>query len=494
MKVRIKIGDFPDSVFVGAPKGGIISEDDHITLPEKIQISVDEQEAIAFGARLAVIHGKEKAEREYDSKYRRVDGKLDIIPAFTEMGGREIQRYWIAREGFISYKLAEEWIEAASAAYRRIIGYTIPAVTGVFRRYPQRIKFSVKVKLLDGEILRQGKILRMKAENGLIVKDAEVGTGFHWQHREDLLFMGILEARPGEKGVLLINEIDLEDYTASVNSSEMSNHCPPEYLKAQTIAARSAILATRGGHHLGEPFDLCNGDHCQCFYGAGRLSANSLSAAESTKGLILIHNNFVADTRYAKTCGGLRERYKYVWEDFNPGYLPAGWDNEGGANSFDGWKSYIDNSPVCHCNPEYYPYPDYHQDTAENFRWERLFTHEQAGKIIKERIGADLGKIQEIVPLQRGESGRIIKLAVIGDEKIVVNGELKIRRLLSDTHLPSSCFTIQKTAEGFKIKGAGWGHGVGMCQMGALAMAEMGFDHRKILNFYFPGTEITPIE
>ena len=488
MRVRIKIGDFSSAVSLQLREGKVFTGGGEYLLPSRVKIVPQENESIAYGARLFIIHGEAKTERFLRSLPSDLSAGLEILEAFTRLDGREIPRYWIVREGFSSEIEARRWTTDAGENLPDLLSHRLQIEGDIFRRYPDLPTSALEIQSISGEVLCRGEILSLTAPEGIIVENSLVGKDFPWQRREDQLFDGVLEARPGETGVLLVNEIPLEQYVASVNSSEMSSNAPLEFLKAQTIAARSTILATRGGHHLGEPFDLCNGDHCQCYYGAVRISPASAEASESTAGIVLTYKGVVADTRYAKICGGIRERFNEVWEDFDPKYLPAGSDWRGEFFPVDNWQDYIAGSPKCFCNPHYYPYPDYLASAAENFRWIRTLSGFEARRLVRERIGIDPGIICRIEPLQQGKSGRINRLAVAGDTKLEIAGELKIRRLLSDTHLPSSCFIVEQSPDGFRLSGAGWGHGVGMCQMGALAMANLGCGTDEILQFYYPGT------
>jgi SpoIID/LytB domain protein len=292
----------------------------------------------------------------------------------------------------------------------------------------------------------------------------------------------------------VINESPLEEYLASVNSSEMSAYAPLEFLKAQSIAARGTVLATKGCHHYGEPFDLCNGDHCQCYYGKSRLQPRSLEAVETTSGQVLTYQSIICDTRYAKICGGITETFDNVWENFNPPYLPRKFDSESkcGVDSLQSTPmfSYIQSSPACYCNPFLHPYPDYLSEACKWFRWEIKYSGEELSKIVNERISSGIGQILSLQPEAWGLSGRIKRMRIKGAKgESELNGELRIRRALSYSHLPSSCFIIEQEDEIITLKGAGWGHGVGLCQMGALNMALMGKKCEEILQHYYPGTK-----
>jgi len=491
LNIRVKIADFSAEAYFECDEGSAECGGKEFRLPPRFSAQASTSEKIEFALRLYHLHWEKSAIEILKSLPEELACQVDIIPVGERWEGRGIPRFWLVKGGFARQSESAAWREEAVSILPAELARRMEIEGGVYRKYPSAVSRRVSLKPLNGQPFFQSSLIRLHAPLGIKFKKAPVGETFHWEHTEDLWFNGHLELRAGENGLLVINELPLEDYLASVNSSEMSAQSPLEFLKAQTIAARGTVLATMGCHHYGEPYHLCNGDHCQCFYGVSRVNEQSIEAAESTAGQVLLHNRIIADTRYAKICGGMRESFDNVWEEYNPPYLPAVFDGDAGNFRFRGWEHYVFDRPRCWCNPEIYPYPDYYDFARDLFRWREAFTFDEIGEIIRRGTGCDIGALEEIAPLNRGASGRIIRLMLQGDGgEIRINGELNVRRALSPSHLPSSCFTVEREDERIILHGAGWGHGVGMCQMGALNMALRGADCVKILKHYYPHTEL----
>ncbi len=329
-----------------------------------------------------------------------------------------------------------------------------------------------------------------------------VGQGFHWEHSETLEFPTPFWIELGSDGKLSAGtEIGLEDYLTSVNSSEMPSDSPPEFLKAQVVAARSWILATWDSHHPGEPYTVCAGDHCQCYYGSSLVREASRMAADSTSGEVLLNNQRVCDARYAKSCGGVTEPAVNVWpfidEDYMrhlrdlPGTDPISLTDEAAFRAF---QQRCNEGDAC-CAPGYAKLDGRLGELRSLYRWEETVGADELREIIRRKSDSDPGKITDIIPLRRGPSGRLMEVEVRGAEmSMMIGPELEIRRILSQSHLPSSAFWIERTArDRFTFHGMGWGHGVGMCQIGAAALAQNGLDYTHILEHYYPSTSIAKI-
>ena len=340
----------------------------------------------------------------------------------------------------------------------------------------------------------------------IMLANVTVGIEFHWQHQATQTLPGVLEVRFNNQGRLLaINELDIEEYLISVNSSEMTAENPMELLKAQTIAARSTILATMGKHHYDEPFHLCADDHCQCYHGKGKVTDASVQATRETAGENLIYGQRVCDARYAKICGGVMEDYPYVWDNRPVPYLVAGVDGKADLSTSlrdeEHVKAYIDSEPDVYCNTIKYEIPTrLPYNTRELFRWRVSYDREQVEALIRKKLGDDFGELVDLLPGERGNSGRLLWMDVVGSKKTVrVGKELAIRRILSESHLYSACFYIERERDDagqvsrFHLIGAGWGHGVGLCQVGATVMAQLGFDYRRILQHYYKNSTLQKI-
>ena len=341
------------------------------------------------------------------------------------------------------------------------------------------------------------------------VRGVKIGIGFHWEQLRDQRFSGSLRVIPdGEGRIVAINVIDIESYLRSVISSEMNPQAPEEFLKAHAVISRSWALAQitdmphtrasrpsvtdseirrwydREAHTL---FDLCADDHCLRYQGIpAEAYGNAARAAEATRGEVLTYDGKLCDARFSKCCGGMTELFSTCWQDIDLPYLQAVADNYCQSPS-PALLSRVLN--------------DYDRSTPHLYRWELTYTAEELESIVRGRTGIDFGPIVALTPLHRGPSGRIDRMEIRGLRRSMVIGkELEIRKALSRSHLYSSAFTavgIEPDSSGvparWVIKGCGWGHGVGLCQIGAAVMADRGISYRDILAHYFPGAEITTL-
>jgi stage II sporulation protein D len=337
-----------------------------------------------------------------------------------------------------------------------------------------------------------------------IIHDVIVGVGFHWQHFERQKFRGVIEVRIDNAGLLtVINEVPAEAYLFSVNSSEMMSVMPEELLKAQTVAARNTLFATMGKHHYADAFHLCADDHCQCYRGSSRETADSRRVTLATAGEVLVHDGAICDARYSKMCGGIIEAFDSVWNEDPRAYLPAGVDAPGDstarklipANTDERAAALIDSLPDVWCNTTGDDVPPYLQYSAPYFRWQMRYTRTEAEELLSRHVGANIGELRELIPLSRGASGRIELLKVVASNgEWRIGKELQIRKALSRTCLYSSCFRVEYEREpdgrvaAIVLIGGGWGHGAGMCQVGATMMAYRGKKYREMLTHYYPKT------
>ena len=310
-------------------------------------------------------------------------------------------------------------------------------------------------------------------EKTFVLKDVRIGIGFHWDRREDQEFEGELEIRKNADGTeTAINTLDIEDYLSSVISSEMATTAPPELLKAHAVISRSwAIRAVGHTDHVG--FDVCADDHCQRYEGLRRRNERAVRAINETRGKVLMYGDEICDCRYHKCCGGKTEEYETCWEDVHIPYLTSV------------------ECPYCGAARPDSSLNDYDLETHDYHDWTVRYTTDELSQIVREKSGKDFGEIEDLIPLSRGKSGRIYRLKVVGKKLTEeVGKELAIRKLLSKSCLYSSWMDIEKTPEGFTFRGHGWGHGVGLCQIGAAVMAEKGFTYEQILAHYYPDSKI----
>lgn len=322
-----------------------------------------------------------------------------------------------------------------------------------------------------------------------------IGDGFHWQKRMRSRFSGRIEKPDKPEGnVSLVNILPIEEYLLSVIGSEMNPDSPVEFLKAHAIISRSwAIrkLANQEAKPSDDPyitweesdthiaFHVCNDDHCQRYQGLpDNISPSIREAVDSTRGTVIVSGDgSVADARFSKCCGGTSEKFSTCWADDDPPYLDAVDD------------TWCDLSDMSDSERETFlncVMKTYDRDTSDFHDWEAVVTPTVIRKNLQKRYNLDLGEIQGLEKIEVGSSGRIKKLKIIGSEgEVTVGKELAIRKLLSDNCLYSSWFDIEKTDCGFRLHGHGWGHGVGLCQIGAARMAWEGKTYEEILNFYY---------
>lgn len=407
-------------------------------------------------------------------------------------------------------------------------------------------RFSAKaslgmIKLLDGsdhEIARSPRI-RLTALEGSRFElfQVAIGTGFHWERRENQIFQGNLILCPRKDGTTVaINEIPLEDYLKSVVSSEMSAGAPIEFLKAHAILSRSWLLSALGrkektkeriiesgkirekeegeiirwyereDHDL---FDVCADDHCQRYQGIRKnVSPQAEEAVRETFGRVITYQGEICDARYSKACGGLTEDFDTAWDSKRIPYLTSIADApvpHPPIRTEEEAVRWILSSPEAYCHTRDESLlgkilPPSDRETKNFFRWTIEHSREELEEILRAKSGLGFGDLREIIPLLRGPSGRICRLKIVGSKKsMIVGKELEIRRWLSLSHLYSSAFLVKVKSdprgkpERFTFHGAGWGHGVGLCQIGAAVMATRGFPAEEILNHYFRSTEIQKI-
>ncbi len=344
------------------------------------------------------------------------------------------------------------------------------------------------------------------------IENVTIGIGFHWERNERQVFRGGMRIIQRE-GLTIINDVDLEDYVTSVISSEMSASCPAELLKAHAVISRSWLLAPQAGEPSAEgggreiirwygreahlDFDVCADDHCQRYQGITKAFSAAVSGAvEATAGQFLLYKGFICDARFSKCCGGITEDYRAAWDDREVPYLISFYDGPGRRPPSAGAQAWIRSSPPAYCNTNdsmllAQILPGFDQETRDFYRWKVAYAPGELAGIIKSKTGLDLGPISNIEPLERGNSGRIVRLKISGaKDSVVIGKELEIRRALSQSHLYSSAFVVDREADRFILRGAGWGHGVGLCQIGAAVMASQGKKYGEILLHYYPNTSI----
>ena len=398
------------------------------------------------------------------------------------------------------------------------------------------------VELSEGRILWENTLYDellfepTDAQSSFTLEDVTIGVNFHWERKEAQTFLGKLRFIVEDNNICAINELPVETYLTSVISSEMRATSSLELLKAHAVISRSWLLAQmeqrkadnnnvekqpsffktdeeivrwydREDH---KRFDVCADDHCQRYQGITK-AANKhvVEAIQQTAGEILTSHGKICDARYSKCCGGAVEEFQYCWENIKKPYLQALPDALPDSTPLPDLtdeavaRQWILSSPDAFCNTTDQKVlsqvlNDFDQETTDFYRWSQTYSQAEIKQLLEEKLEVQFGDIIDLIPLSRGKSGRIYRLKIVGKERTLIIGkELEIRRALSKSHLYSSAFIVEKAdikdgvPQKFIIKGAGWGHGVGLCQIGAAMMGKQGYRYEEILLHYYKGAEIT---
>ena len=369
------------------------------------------------------------------------------------------------------------------------------------------------------------------AEPSFILHDVTIGVNFHWERKEDQKFAGALKIIVDKGQLTAINVVGVEDYLLSVISSEMSATASEEFLKAHAVISRSWVMAQIASSHSPNAakvpegvynvptlishldavsnrpssgadglheyvrwydhqdhrrFDVCADDHCQRYQGLTRVTGGTVrKVIDETWGQVLTYKGELCDARFSKCCGGVMESFSTCWEDKEMPYLQPLHDSPE-----------HDPEGECFCNTTDKDIlgqvlNNYDRETVDFYRWTQVYDKKELSALIERRSGVKIGEIKSITPLERGASGRIMKLEIVGSEStLIVGKELEIRRILSESHLKSSAFEVRMEGDEVTLEGRGWGHGVGLCQIGAAVMVSKGYTYREILQHYYPNTEL----
>lgn len=373
------------------------------------------------------------------------------------------------------------------------------------------------------------------------LQDVTIGINFHWERKEVQRFKGELKIIVEDDRLTAINIIPIEDYLTSVISSEMSATASLELLKAHAVISRSWLLnklkVANGklkvimhpdntanfelstlpsqlikwyDHEAHKNFDVCADDHCQRYQGITRTSTpQAIEAVFATRGEVLMYEGEICDARFSKCCGGAFEEFQNCWENVKHPYLIGQRDSKTETRLPDLTKEveadkWIRTSPAAFCNTHNKQVlsqvlNNYDQETTDFYRWRVCYSQQELSELIHKRSGIEFGKIIDLIPVERGTSGRLVRLKIVGTLRpLIIGKELEIRRTLSSSHLYSSAFVVDKEYKEdekeipsrFILTGSGWGHGVGLCQIGAAVMGEQGYKYKEILSHYYPGSAI----
>ena len=400
----------------------------------------------------------------------------------------------------------------------------------------QMVSFSEGGILWNENQYRELTFTPLEEKNSFSLYDVTIGLNYHWERQETQVFSGTLRLVVDEDKIVAINILPVEDYLISVISSEMNANSSLELLKAHAVVSRSWLFAQiekrkalsgkdegffsfiktkeeyirwydREDHTI---FDVCADDHCQRYQGITKATNYTVAeAVHATRGRLLMYDKKICDARFSKCCGGATEEFENCWEDKHYPYLTSVRDAEAEDNlSFpdltkeEEAERWIRKAPKSFCDTHDKKIlsqilNNYDQETTDFYRWKIRYTQAELAELIRTKTKTDYGEIIDLIPIQRGPSGRICKLKIVGTLKTLIIGkEMEIRRTLSDSHLFSSAFVVDKgeVKEGipqwFLLSGAGWGHGVGLCQIGAAVMGEKGYSYEEILLHYYKGAEI----
>ena len=400
----------------------------------------------------------------------------------------------------------------------------------------QVVSFSEGGILWNDSLYRELTFTPQEDKNSFSLYDVTIGLNYHWERQETQVFSGTLKLVVDEEKIVAINILPVEEYLTSVISSEMNANSSMELLKAHAVVSRSWLFAQiekrkalsgkdegffsfiktkeeyirwydREDHTI---FDVCADDHCQRYQGITKATnATVAEAVNATRGRLLMHDKKICDARFSKCCGGATEEFENCWEDNHHPYLTSIRDAEKEENlSFpdltkeEEAERWIRKAPKSFCDTHDQKIlsqilNNYDQETTDFYRWKVRYTQTELAELIRTNTKSDYGDIIDLIPVQRGPSGRICKLKIVGTLKTFTIGkEMEIRRVLSDSHLFSSAFVVDKgevkegIPQNFILSGAGWGHGVGLCQIGAAVMGEKGYSYEEILLHYYKGAEI----
>ena len=385
---------------------------------------------------------------------------------------------------------------------------------GSLRQGTFTANFTDEAIVIDGTAYDSIEFIPSDASSTFSLHGVTIGKEFHWQQQETQTFQGSLILRIIEGELHAINRIAIEDYLTSVIASEMSGTSSIELLKAHAVISRSWLLAQIASPTASElkiknsklkanqthngsdspsnsvsqiikwydreahtHFDVCADDHCQRYQGVSRkVTSQVLEAIRATRGIVLSYEGEVCDARFSKCCGGITELYESCWDDTPHPYLS------------------VVHDPFCNTDdPKVLSEVLNHYDQGTDFyRWTVQYTQQELSDLVRRRSGFDYGDITDLIPIERGPSGRIIRLQIVGTKATrIIGKELEIRRTLSESHLYSSAFDVEKQEGSFILHGSGWGHGVGLCQIGAAVMGAQGYDYTEILHHYYPEAELT---
>ena len=379
------------------------------------------------------------------------------------------------------------------------------------------VENTLSLKAYDfSESIRNIKLIQENENTSIDAYPVIAGRGFHWAKQIHVNLPFTIEIKIVGNSLILVNELPIETYLACVATSEMGSKCPESFIEAQTIVARSWMLANVEQKHIHFGFDVCNDDCCQRYQGVNNLTDVSKAGAMNTRGQVLLFDNKICDARYSKSCGGIMEKFENLWENNPLPYMQNIPDAEVDFNvdlSLESdMKKWVESIPKAFCSPHFIPEEDLRNylgnvdEEGHYFRWTVKTSQEEIVDNLNDKLNLGVAKVVSLQPIERAGSGRMLKLQInyidnSGDQQLVViHKDYEIRRILHEMFLYSSAIIIEevlsegsKYPEYFIFKGAGWGHGAGLCQIGGLGMSLNGYKTKEILYHYYPGSKLEKI-
>lgn len=493
-KIRVGISDRGQSCeFTVSQPACITTLDGDVLLfcPEQSEWKVIAKSGVNHFVVAGSMSSEERAQLKAD-EIRTLGLPCFIVPVEDETADSSLYRVYIDKE-------FQTEIEARQ--FQQAFQGTID--TFLDRRPDEKGKRIVLLNMTNGDSYDFYDPIQIR-NSDVTLRQILVGEGYHWERKEDRTYPEIIELRINNSGQLqIINVTNLQIYLMGVVPSEMPQGFPLEALKAQAIAARSEAYAKLGNVHHGDPYDLCADVHCQVYSGLSRRTAITDRAVRETRGMVLWYEGQICDAVYSSVCGGHSEHNENAWSGSGKAYLRGTYDGSGKLQQYGDLRNeinvenWLNESPDAYCNTADRDVPDAMNYTKKYFRWEVKYDQTELRQMLMQKTGQDVGGILGLIPVKRGVSGRIMELKVTGENgEFSINGELRIRKALSASTLWSSCFYVKKQGwenglpKTFILKGAGFGHGVGMCQTGAGVMALKHKKYDEILKHYYQHAQI----
>jgi len=501
--IRLKIAKGKNQLdFYTLGEFSIIDDQDQIVMQKissdrrwRIKLEAYEPAQFAYALKINIKRTLKEAEQTVQGLIQRgYDARLQMVGGLIRLNGEILSNNTHYRILVGQFNTAADAFSYGLNCFNsndiEVVHEKIREPRGTFEIFDSEYEQSVKI---NNELT----IILSGTENEIILWDSHDDNGDNNAPLTPKYYQWPIRFCAGDcGGILAICNITLEKYLQGVLNVEMGQDYPLEVLKSQAVASRSLALTKIGQCHHEEPYDLCNRNHCQQFHGLSDYAPNIKKAIQETRGEFLFYNRSVYETRYSIHCGGHTES-EFIMENGSAPYLHGIWDGpkQKQTKSLTDEKTvaqWVTSEPHVYCNPNGKLNLHPENFTSSQFRWEVTYSRYELEEIIYKKTGEDIGTLFDILPVKRGNSGRLIEVEILGSRKnIRIKREHNIRHALSERWLNSSCFVIEIDvgSDGiplnFSFIGAGTGHGVGLCQTGATVMALKGESYKKILGHYY---------